>query len=289
MKDITIGVGPGLEFSAHLYGSESDPLVVMLHGFPESRHTWRDIAAPLAEQGYCVLAPNQRGYSSGARPDPSVAEAYAYSALIGDVVGMVDALRGEDERFHLVGHDWGGQVAWGVADAVPDRLFSLTVLSRPHPTAFANALAHPDGDQLHRSRHHRGFFDPETTSRLLGEDGSPYLAMLRGQGVQEEAVAGHFSVLGTPEAMEAAVTWYRHNPSLAAELAPTRVPTLYVWGTEDSSVGRLAASTTGEHVVARFSMEVFPGLGHFLMEQSPAPIAEVMLAHLRRNAGAASR
>src|SRR5687768_17375285 len=124
----------GLTFTADVAGPTGGPLVLLLHGFPESRHSWRAALPELAKAGYRAVAPDQRGYSAGARPDPADLSNYAFDRLIGDAIEIVAAAGHADQRFHLVGHDWGGQVSWGVAGRHPERLASLTILSRPHPS-----------------------------------------------------------------------------------------------------------------------------------------------------------
>ena len=121
----------------------------------------RELVLPAAER-LVVLAVAPHSFISGARPDPAALDNYQYDRLIGDVLDLAAACGCDSGRFHLVGHDWGGQVAWGVADRHPDRLASLTILSRPHPASFVRALQAPDSDQKHRSRHHRAFLDPAT-------------------------------------------------------------------------------------------------------------------------------
>src|SRR3954470_4520322 len=128
------------QFTASVAGPPDGDLVVLLHGFPQSRHSWRDQVPALGAAGYRAVTPDGRGYSPGFRPDPSGdggLEAYSLPRLVADVLDIAGAGAG---RFHLVGHDWGGQVAWCVAAAFPDRLASLTILSRPHPAAFAKAI-----------------------------------------------------------------------------------------------------------------------------------------------------
>jgi pimeloyl-ACP methyl ester carboxylesterase len=157
----TITTGPSLTFDVLTAGPSNAPLVLLLHGFAESFHTWRSQVAALAAAGYRAVAPHQRGYSPGARPDTTDASNYEFDELIGDVMDIAAASGQADRRFHLVGHDWGGSIAWGIADRAPERLASLTVLSRPHPNAFNRALQMPDGEQAQRSRHHRWFLEPD--------------------------------------------------------------------------------------------------------------------------------
>ena len=195
----------GLTFTVDVAGPAGGDLVLLLHGFPESRHSWREALPALAAAGYCAVAPDQRGYSPGARPDPADLSNYAFDKLVADAIEIAAAAGYEGKRFHLLGHDWGGQVSWGVANAHPGRLASLTVLSRPHPLSFRRALAKPDGDQKHRSRHHGKFLDADT-GRLLIEDNARRLREgLFGQDVSRAAIEDHVSILGNPSAIDKSV------------------------------------------------------------------------------------
>jgi pimeloyl-ACP methyl ester carboxylesterase len=273
----------GLTFTADVLGPIGGPLVLLLHGFPESRHSWRAALPALAAAGYRAVAPDQRGYSPGARPDPTDLSNYAFDRLVNDVIEIAAAAGYDGKRFHLVGHDWGGQVSWGVAGKHPERLASLTILSRPHPSSFRRTLLKEDGDQKHRSRHHRAFLDPGTGKMLLEENARRLREGLFGQGVPLAALEDHLSVLGNPEALEAALAWYRSNKGLAADIGTIKVPTLYIWGDADATVGPDAAYGTGEFVGAAYAMEVLPNVGHFVMDQAPAKATDLMLAHLKKH------
>jgi pimeloyl-ACP methyl ester carboxylesterase len=284
-----IATRDGLVFDALVEGPEDGEPVLLLHGFPQSRHSWRSQLPVLAAAGYRCVAPDQRGYSAGARPDPADLTAYRLDALVQDVVDLADACGWEHRRFHLVGHDWGGMVAWTTAFRHPDRLASLSVLSRPHPLAFQAALRSDDGDQRHRSRHHRAFLDGDTAGMLLADDAARLRRSLLDGGVPEATVADYVSVLGTREALEAALAWYRAVPGLAVEVGAVSVPTLYVWGDADATVGRAAAEGTAEHVSGAYRFEVLPEVGHFASDQVPQRVGELLLAHLAAHpAGAAT-
>src|SRR5262245_48826690 len=97
------------------------------------------------------------------------------------------------------------------------------------------------------------------------------------------ALDDHLSVLGNPAAMEAALAWYRANKGLAADIGAIKVPTLYLWGDNDATVGPDAAHGTAEFIAAAFAMEVLPGIGHFVMDQAPAKATDLMLAHIRKH------
>ncbi len=114
--------------------------MLLLHGFAESMHCWRAQVTALGDMGYRAIAPSQRGYSPGARPDPRDFSHYLIDRLMDDAMAIVAAAAYGSARFHLAGHDWGGSIAWGIADRHHERLASLTILSRPHPNAFNRAL-----------------------------------------------------------------------------------------------------------------------------------------------------
>src|SRR5262249_46378459 len=155
-----ITISPRLTFDALTAGEPGAPLVLFLHGFAESMHCWRAQLDALGDMGYRAVAPSQRGYSPGARPDTREFSYYLIDRLIDDALAIAAAGGYGEARFHLVGHDWGGSIAWGVADRCHERLASLTILSRPHPNAFNRALQMVDGEQASRSKHHKWFLQP---------------------------------------------------------------------------------------------------------------------------------
>src|SRR5262245_32803347 len=278
-----IAIAPGLTFDALVSGRADAPLVVLLHGFSESFHMWRAQLPALAAAGYHAVAPSQRGYSAGARPDPSDAGNYQFDRLVGDAMDIVAACGHGARRFHLVGHDWGGSIAWGVADRYPQRLASLTVLSRPHPNAFNRALQMPDGDQAHRSRHHRAFLQPDAGPRLLADGAKALRGRLAASGVPAAAIEQHLSVLGNAPAMEAALAWYRARGAIRAPLGMIAIPVLYIWGDADDTVGRVAAEGTRDFVAGAYRFEALPGIGHFIADQAPDRLNQLLLEHLAQD------
>ena len=116
---------PEGRFTAEVAGAASAPLVLLLHGFPQSRHSWREQVPALGAAGYRAVAPDQRGYSPGVRPDPSDLAAYSVDRLVADVLDLAAAEGHREKPFHLVGHDWGGHVAWATAHRHPQRIASL--------------------------------------------------------------------------------------------------------------------------------------------------------------------
>ncbi|HEY2862907.1 MAG TPA: alpha/beta hydrolase, partial [Casimicrobiaceae bacterium] len=234
----------------------------------------------LADMGYRAIAPSQRGYSPLARPDPSDHPSYHIDRLMDDAMAIVTASGYADRRFHLAGHDWGGSIAWALADRYPQRVASLTILSRPHPNAFNRALAMPDGEQAQRSKHHRWFLEPDAADIVLADDCKWLRDRLAANGMPQAAIERHLTVLGNKDAMEGALAWYRARGAIRGPLGPIRVPTLYIWGDADDTVGRVAAEGTVDFIAAPYQFEVLPGVGHFAADQAPERVSELMLAHV---------
>jgi len=280
IESIEIVTGEG-RFSLDAAGSVDAPPVLLLHGFPQSRHTWRLFLPALADSGYHALAPDQRGYSPGVRPHSI--QSYRTERLVADVLDLLDALGAE--RAHLVGHDWGGQVAWMTAAQHPDRVASLCVLSRPHPAAFARAFE-VDPEQPGRSGHHTSFQAPEMTERLWKDDCAALRAALSQQGVPRTDIDAYLLVLSDRAALDAALNWYRaasHSGLRAMDCPAVSAATLYLWGDRDSSVGRTAAELTGAHVDGPYRFVEVAGSGHFLTDDGGGPtVLRELLSHLSR-------
>ncbi|MBS0542097.1 MAG: alpha/beta hydrolase [Proteobacteria bacterium] len=278
-----ITTGPDLVFDCSVAGKDDAPLVLMLHGFGVSRHFWDKQVPALAGAGYFAVAPNQRGYSPGARPDPRDLDAYKIDRLVQDALDIVAAAGHGDKRFHLVGHDWGGSLSWIIAARHPERLRSLTMLSRPHPASFLRALAMPDGEQKRRSGHHTAFLEPDAVPKLLANDCEWLRSRHMRQGMPKAATDAHMSVLGNEAAMEAALAWYRSSGP-RQPLGPVKVPTLYLWGDNDDTVGRVAAEGTAEFIDAPYRFEVLRGVGHYAADQVPDRVNQLLLEQLRQYA-----
>ena len=270
---------PGLVFDVSSAGNPAAPLVLLLHGFAVSRHLYDAQLPALEAAGYFAMAPDQRGYSPGARPDPSVFANYDIETLIQDAMDLVAAAGRGERRFHLVGHDWGGSLSWEIAARHPDRLTSLTMLSRPHPDAFGRAMRE-DPEQPNRSRHHKAFLDPRAAAVVLADDAAWIRSRHARQGVPLEKTAKHLSVLGTPEAMEAALAWYRARGTVHRPIGPIRVPTLFIWGDADDTVGRMAAEGTRDFIQAPYRFEALSGVGHYAPDQVPDRATALLLEHL---------
>ena len=266
----------GLTFDGLLAGPDDGEPVVLLHGFPETSACWRPQLAALAAAGFRALAPDQRGYSVGARPAGDAS--YRVGYLAADVLGLADLLG--MERFHVVGHDWGGVVAWALAADHPERLRTAVVVSTPHPRAIAAVL--PRSDQLVRSSY-IGFFRLPVVSEaaLLAANGFLLRQLLRRTGLSAGWADDYVRFMQGPGALTAALRWYRANgPSLPREVGRAAVPTLYVWGSHDVPLGREAAEATARFVEAPYRFVELPGVSHWVPEERPEELSGLLLDHL---------
>jgi pimeloyl-ACP methyl ester carboxylesterase len=252
-----VRTAPGMEFDVSVAGNPSRPLVLMLHGFCVSRHYWDAQAVALADAGYFAAAPNQRGYAPGARPDPAEHANYMIDVLIGDAMAIVAGLGHGERRLHLAGYDWGGSLSWNIADRWPERLGSLTMLSRPHPLAFNRAMR-DDPEQPTRSAHHKWLLEPAAEEKVLADDAHWVRARLRGNGVPEAAIEKHISVIGNRPAMTAAIGWYRARGTGHAPAVRRACRRCLSGAMSDDTVGRMAAEGTATFIAAPFTFARSP-------------------------------
>ncbi|RZQ61445.1 alpha/beta fold hydrolase [Amycolatopsis suaedae] len=270
MSPTTIRLGE-LTFDVADSGPADSPVVLLLHGFPQSRHCWDEVAGQLNAHGYRTVAPDQRGYSPGARP-PAVS-GYAIPELVADVIGLLDAI-GVDTA-HIVGHDWGAIVAWYTAVHHPERTRTLTALSVPHPAAFAWARDH-DPDQRRRSAYIDLFRREGAAEDLFfGEQGG--LRRLFVPPLTEAQAAPHLALLSTRPALTAALNWYRALDSGFGDLGPSAVPTTYLWSTDDPALGRAGALRCERHVTGPYRFVRLDGISHWIPEQAPAAVTREIL------------
>ncbi|HEY2594858.1 MAG TPA: alpha/beta fold hydrolase [Chloroflexota bacterium] len=262
----------GLRFESLVAGPASGETVILLHGYPQSAASWTDTMDWLASRGYRSIAPNLRGYSPGANPRD--AADYSMSNLVADVIGIADA-RGVN-RFHLVGHDWGGALAWSVAASYPQRLLSLTSVSTPHAAAMLEAMR--SSTQSLRSLY-MGFFKlPRVPEAILQAGNYAQMGLsLRAFGLPSAAWQRDREQLQRV-GMRGPLNWYR---GATRGLRPRRVsvPTLYVWGRRDPFLGRRAAELTSKYVTGPYRFEELKA-GHWIPDRNAADLQRVLGEHL---------
>lgn len=237
--------------------------VVLLPGFPQDAASFDQVTPALHAVGLRTLVPTPRGYAP--TNTPRRRRDYRLTELAGDVIALLDAAG--LERVQLVGHDWGGAVAWAVAGWFPDRVAGLTVLSTPHPAALTAALLH--SDQALRSWYMAAFQLPLLPELITAGTGA---AVLRRSGLPAEVARRYAS-----RPMTGPINYYRGFVlSLRTQVPLITVPTTYVWGRQDFALGRWAAEHTADHVAADYDFRAVPG-GHWLPETRPELVARAVL------------
>jgi pimeloyl-ACP methyl ester carboxylesterase len=265
----------GMEFRARVAGAQGEG-VILLHGFPVTSAMWQPLLTAAGAAGYRAVAFDQRGYSPGARPDD--VESYAAAELVDDVLAVADALG--FEHFHLVGHDWGSAIGWGVVLRAPERVQTWSSLSIPHPAAFLGAL-NDDPDQQARSAYFRLFSTPWVPEVLFTFNG---LASLR-EGVYAEMTSPqreeYLRVFAEPGAISAALNYYRAIPlsRATADVSPDiERPTLFVWGNRDPAVGRSSVAAQRPYMKGPYREVELEG-GHWIVEEQGPRVIQEILTH----------
>ncbi len=270
-------------------GNERAPLLLMLHGFPEGWFAWRE-SMPRFARRFHVVAPDLRGYGRSDKPEG--VDAYRAAELVADLDALVDALG--YERCALVGHDWGGALAWGFAIAHPERVERLAILNAPHPVPFAEALAH-DPHQQAASAYMNWLRRPGAEKVLARDDFARLDAMLASMGsadwLDAEQRAEYHAAWAIPGALEAAVNYYRASPlhppaendrdaalpALDASRFTVRVPTLVVWGERDTAL--LPSLLDGlDRLVPQLRIVRLPEATHWLVHEATQRVAREIAA-----------
>jgi pimeloyl-ACP methyl ester carboxylesterase len=264
----------GLTFDVRDAGPADGPVVVLLHGFPQHNDSWDAVIDRLTAQGYRCLAPNQRGYSAGARPPQR--RDYRIPELVGDLGALIDASGAQ--QVHLVGHDWGAAVAWAAATALPERLKTVSPISVPHPAAFLKSFL---TSRQGLASYYMYLFQlpriPEWT--MLRRNGS-FMTKALLQAGQTPAVAKRDAqAMLEPGALTAAINWYRAMPlsSPSSINQKVSVPTLYVWSDQDIALMPKAAYNTGRYVTGDYRFEIMPGVSHWIPDEEPDKLADLLL------------
>lgn len=276
VERIEIEVG-NLTFDALAAGPIEGEPVIMLHGFPQTSYSYRHQIPALAAMGLRIIAPDQRGYSPGARPGD--VEDYVMARLVDDVVGIADELG--FERFHVVGHDWGAAVAWYTALLHPERVTSVVAISVPHPFAFGEALQSPSGQQGSMSGYMETFRAADAEERFLANDAALLRGIYSGSGLTAGDVQNYVDVLGNRDAIGAALNWYRAMTlsSSTGPITPIRMPTLYVWSTEDVALGREGAELTEKYIEGPYRFEILEGVSHWVPEEAADRLNALLREH----------
>ncbi len=268
------------DIELHVVDEGKGPVVLMLHGFPDSSHLWRNQIPALSAAGYRVIAPDLRGFGKSSRPVG--VEHYAMPNLVGDVAGLLDGLG--IERAHLVGHDWGAALAWASAAFLPQRTLSLTAISVGHPAVFGTLPI----AQRERSWYMLLFqFEGIAETLLSRNDWALFREFSRGQGDTAHAIGE----LSRPGALTAALSWYRANvhPGLALSeqpaLPPISVPTMGIWSDGDVFLLEEGLKRSASYVAgAPYRYEKIESAGHWVPLDAPEKLNALLLDFLKHPA-----
>ncbi|MEU1297181.1 alpha/beta hydrolase [Streptomyces sp. NPDC005840] len=265
-----------LVFDVDVAGPEEGATVLLLHGFPHSRESWTDVAPLLHRAGLRTVAPDQRGYSPGARPEE--VEAYALPELGADALGLLDALG--VRAAHVVGHDWGAVVGWYLAARFPQRVRSLTAVGFPHLDAYRCALRVDPEQRLH-SGYLATLSAVDAADSFLADDAAGLVGWYRQSAgaLSEEQIARYVRTHTRPGTLRAALKWYRAGTlqNDGEPLGPVTVPTTHIWSENDPAVGLFAAERTADHVTGEYRFVRLPGVSHWQPQQVPDRIAAEIL------------
>ncbi len=269
----------------HYVQAGAGPLVVLLHGFPEFWYSWRHQIAALSPY-FTVVAPDLRGYNDTEKPDWG----YEVDVLTTDVSELIRAL-GQPQA-HVVGHDWGGALAWNLAITMPEYVARLVVLNLPHPARFAQGtLRNPL--QLLRSSYIGLFQIPLVPEFILGANNFALLdQMFLGAAAQKQAfpeavLREYRTAMAKPGALTAALNWYRSLASDLPRLLQQResalqvtVPTMLIWGEQDPVLGVELTYGT-ERYVPRLRLHYIRDSGHWVQQEQPELVNRYLLDFLR--------
>jgi pimeloyl-ACP methyl ester carboxylesterase len=262
-------------------GPADGPLVILLHGFPEFWWGWRYQIGPLAEAGCRVLVPDQRGYNLSDKPEGR--RAYDLDILAKDVVGLADAFG--RQAFSVVGHDWGGLVAWWTASRYPDRITKLVALNAPHPqVAGAYMRSHPS--QMLRSMY-VGFFQvPRLPEAMLSANDHRSLKdalqrTSRAGTFSEEDIARYHQAWAQPGALTTMLNWYRALPFKPdMKDATVRSPTLVVWGSKDRFLEKGLAEASLA-LCENGDIRWFESATHWVQHEEPEAVNAALVSFLK--------
>jgi len=280
-----VALPTGMTLEVQAGGRADGEPILLLHGFPESHRTWRGVAPDLARD-FRVIAPDQRGF--GASDKPQEVEAYKTDLILEDLIALADALG--LERFTLVGHDWGGAVAWLAALRHPDRLSRLVIVNAPHPLVFQKSLF-DDPAQRAASQYINAFRNPlmEKGIEAMGLEtffSKTFASHADISLLSDEERRAYLDDWGRPGALTAMLNWYRASeivvPQVGEEAhAPlwTRapfpgiaVPTLVLWAMRDTAL--LPVQLDGlSDLVEDLRIVTIPDAGHFVPWEQPGTVA----------------
>ena len=295
-----VGLRTGVTLNVATAGPKDAPAVVLLHGFPESHRTWRELA-PRLEDRFFLVMPDQRGFAGSDLPQD--VDDYKTDTLIGDIFALADALG--IELFSLVGHDWGGAIAWAIAIQGDPRLTRLAIVNSPHPVIFQKSLIE-DADQRAASQYITAFRTPgfEKFVEANGFDwffDRTFSRHVDVSKISDQERRQYIADWSQPGAFNAMLNWYRGSrvivppPGVAVPLPDmllrafpkVKVPTLVVWGMKDKAL--LPIQLEGlDALIGDLTIIRLPDAGHFAPWETAEQVAQALEPFLAGQAAASA-
>ena len=282
-----LALSTGIMMNVALAGPADAPPVIMVHGFPESHRTWRALV-PMLEGDLRLVMPDLRGFGASDKPQ-DVAD-YVTETLVADLFALADAL-GVD-RFALVGHDWGGAIAWAAAISGNSRIIRLAIINSPHPAIFQKSLIdHPA--QRAASQYMNAFRTPgmEAGIARMGLDtffDKSFTKHVELASIPQQERASYIADWGQPGALSSMLNWYRSSrihvplpgeefamPDWVDHVARIKVPVRVIWGLDDAALLPVQLENIGE-VGDDVELIPLPGVGHFAPWQAPDQVAAAL-------------
>ena len=287
-----IALPTGVRLNVAVAGPEDAPPVILLHGFPESHRTWRDVMPLLADR-FRLVMPDQRGF--GGSDAPADVADYRADKVIADLFALADALG--IGNFMLVGHDWGGAIAWGAAIKADPRIERLAIINAPHPVIFQKSLI-DNAAQRAASQYMNRFRDPGFEAFVAGM-GIPaffnrtFQARIPTGAISAGEREGYIGEWSRPGTLTGMLNWYRASPIVVPEpgadaampawvdapFPKIHIPTCVIWGMDDTALLPLQLDGLAAFV-DDLTIVQLPGVGHFAPWLAPGPVAEALGAFL---------
>nr|MDO8135974.1 alpha/beta hydrolase [Candidatus Njordarchaeum guaymaensis] len=284
------------EIKMHYVAAGSGELVILLHGFPEFWYSWRH-QIPVLSQHFRVVAPDMRGYNETDKPEGI--RSYSNSLLIQDIVGLITALG--EKKATVIGHDWGGAVAWNLAMMAPDYLKKLVILNCPHPLSLVESFLSMKFRQLQKSWYIFFFQLPEVPEKALSRNNYEFLKkMVAGSAVNrqaftEEDLNKYVEAWSKPGALTASINYYRANMNIAQIMMmppeqqqkitkifrKVKSPTLVIWGEDDVALDKSLTTGMEKFVDGPYAIKYIQNCGHWVQQEAPDQVNRYLLDFLR--------
>lgn len=268
----------------HYVTEGQGPLVVLLHGFPQFWYTWRKVI-PLLSGNYTVVAPDLRGYGESDKPENILD--YSLNVMSEDIVGLIKSLG--HEKAHIVGHDWGGAIAWDLAINHPEIVDHVVPINAPHPYKFAKAIK-SDFKQIRKSWYIFFAQIPKLPEYIIGSKTEKFLkGIFKGQAINREAfsredIAAYVKEYEKPGAIQSSMHYYRaafKDRNKKITKVQIKAPTLLIWGEEDKALRKELTFEMDSLFSGPFQIEYLQNCSHWVVDEKPEKVANLIQSFLK--------